>query len=115
MGVLQPLLILLSPTILVHKFNKVSMANQAFPICTLKQDNVQRCGFASIQDRGSHPVPFTGEELQHKSLVELVFLTYNRVSSAEMRLTLIQVATSVTDSLGDNSALDAVQPMPTVW
>ena len=60
-------------------------------------------------------MPFTGEELQHKSLVEPIFLAYNRVSSAEMRLTLIQVATSVTDSLGDNSALDTVQPMQTGW
>ena len=57
-----------------------------------------------------------GQELQHKSLVEPIFLAYKRVSSGEgERITLMQIACSVVEALADRSAVDAVQPMRTGW
>ncbi len=58
---------------------------------------------------------FSGPELQHKSMIEPVFLAYNRVSNEGACLSLIQIATSVVDSLGDSGVVDAVQPMKTGW
>ena len=55
---------------------------------------------------------FASAELQHKSLVEPVYLAYNRISM-EIRHTLMQIATTVTDTLGDDMAVDAVQLMRT--
>ncbi len=57
---------------------------------------------------------FSGPEIQHKSVVEPVFLAYNCVST-ETRHTLMQVATAITQSLGDEMAIDAVQPMRMGW
>ncbi len=57
---------------------------------------------------------FAGAELQHKSLVEPVFLAYNRVS-AETQYTLMQIATAISDSLSDDCAVDAVQPIHIGW
>ena len=55
---------------------------------------------------------FGGAEMQHKAVVEPVFLSYNQVST-ETRHTLMQVATAVAQSMGDYTAVDAVQPMRT--
>ncbi len=43
-----------------------------------------------------------------------MYLAYNRVS-IETRHTLLQIATAVADALGDDIAVDAVQPMRTGW
>ena len=77
----------------------------------------QAHGARGMRGRGSvHVSQFglAGSKLQHKSLIEPVFLAYGRVS-AEMRYTLIQIATAVSDSLGDDYTVDAVQPMHTGW
>ena len=57
---------------------------------------------------------FGGVEVQHKAVVELVFLAYNHIST-ETRHTLIQVATAVAQSVGNDTAVDAVQPMRIGW
>ncbi len=57
---------------------------------------------------------FSGPELQHKSVVEPIFLAYNHVST-ETRHMLMQVATAIAQSLGDDTAVDVVQPMRTGW
>ena len=57
---------------------------------------------------------FGGAEVEHKAVVELVFLAYNHVST-ETRHTLIQVATTVAQSVGDDMAVDAVQLMRMGW
>ncbi len=77
----------------------------------------QAYGAHGMHGRGSAHVGqlgLAGGELQHKSLIKAVFLSYGRVS-AEMRYTLIQIATAVSDLLGDDCAVDAVQPMRTGW
>ena len=57
-----------------------------------------------------------GQELQHKSLVEPIFLAYKRVSSGVGEwITLMQIACSVVEALNDNVAVDVVQPMKTGW
>ncbi len=73
------------------------------------------CGGFHGSSYGSLGPDFSGPELQHKLTIEPVFLTYNRVSSDGVCLSLIQIATSVVDSLGDPSAVDTVQPMKTGW
>ncbi len=57
----------------------------------------------------------SGQESQHKSHVEPVFLTYNRVSRGDQQVTLMQIACAVVDALNDSSAVDAVQPMKSGW
>ncbi len=57
-----------------------------------------------------------GQELQHKSLVEPVFLVYQLVSSGfEERISLMQIACAVVQTLNDVHSVDAVQPMRTGW
>ena len=43
-----------------------------------------------------------------------MYLVYNRVLT-DTRYTLMQIATAVADTLGDDMAVDAVQPMRTGW
>ena len=58
---------------------------------------------------------FSGLELQHKSVVEPVFLAYNRVSAEGPRPLLMQIVTAVVETLDDVQAVDAVQPMKSGW
>ncbi len=58
----------------------------------------------------------SGQEMQHKSLVELIFLAYKRVSSGVgEQIMLMQIACSVVEALNDTAAVDAVQPIKTAW
>lgn len=70
---------------------------------------------SSIRGRGALQVAGGGNELQHKSLVKPVFLAYGRVSGEGQRHTLLQIATAILMSLGDDMAVDAVQLMRTGW
>ena len=66
---------------------------------------------------GQYPDLF-GQELQYKSLIEPVFLVYNRVSSGSsgpQRVTLMQIACAVVEALNDSTAVDAVQLMKLGW
>ncbi len=65
--------------------------------------------------RGGKSMGFTRPELQHKAVVEPVFLAYNRISTEGSRIALMQVATAVVDALNDPGALDTVQPMKSGW
>ncbi len=69
-------------------------------------------------DNQDNPVRFpdlSGQESQHKLLVEPVFLAYNRVSRGAQRVTLLQIACAIVDALNDSAVVDAVQPMKSGW
>ncbi len=69
---------------------------------------------SGTQGRGGQ-FDFSGPELQYKSVVELVFLAYNRVSVEGPRPSLMQIVTAVVETLDDAQAVDAVQPMRSGW
>ena len=50
----------------------------------------------------------SGQESQHKSHVEPVFLAYNKVSRGDQWVTLMQIACAIVDALNDTSAIDVV-------
>ncbi len=56
-----------------------------------------------------------GKALNHKAEVPPIFLAYRRVSSEGEQISLVQVVTSVIQSLQSETALDAVQPMQSGW
>ncbi len=57
-----------------------------------------------------------GQEMQHKLLVELIFLVYRHVSSgSEERILLMQIACAIVQMLNDVHSIDAVQLMRTGW
>ncbi len=61
--------------------------------------------------RGWGGIDLMGPELQHKSTVEPVFLAYNRVGNDGQRVSLMQIATAVVDTLKNAQAVDTIQPM----
>ena len=81
---------------------------------TLPSSSVRGRGLHATGQGGYH-LDFSGPEIQHKSVVEPVFLAYNRVSTDGSRISLMQVATAVVDTLGEACTIDAVQPMRSGW
>ncbi len=57
---------------------------------------------------------FEAPQVMHKSLVELVFLAYQRVSTGS-KILLIQIVTAVVQALKDEIAVNIIQPMKTGW
>ncbi len=54
-------------------------------------------------------------EVLHKSLVEPIFLAYNRVSSRSEQTPLMDITTAAVQALNNPKAVDAVQLMHTRW
>ena len=52
-------------------------------------------------------------EMQHKSLVEPIFLAYNRVSLGSGHTPLMDIATAAVQALNNPQAMDVVQLMHT--
>ena len=61
--------------------------------------------------RGWGGIDLAGPGLQHNSIVEPVFLAYNRIGIDGQRVSLMQIATAIVDALNDAQAVDAIQPM----
>ncbi len=70
----------------------------------------------SLDSRGLQP-NLVGLGLQHKSTLDPIYLAYSRVgpNATGLRISLMQIATAVVQSLGDATSVDAVQPMKTGW
>ncbi len=57
-----------------------------------------------------------GQEIQHKSLGELIFLVYRCVSSgSEERILLMQIACAVVQMLNDVHSINAIQLIRMGW
>ena len=63
----------------------------------------------SVNPNFDHPA------VQHKAEVLLVFLAYKRVLMDGVYTSLIQIALAVTQALGNDEAVDGVQPMWAGW
>ncbi len=60
-------------------------------------------------------LPQVGSGLNHKTEVPLIFVGYNRVQTDGPWISLIQIAGTVVNAMGDGEVLDAIQPMQYGW
>ena len=93
---------------------------QATPLRRLGWGESSACGGSSVGkssvlSASGHFLNIEGQELQHKSLVEPVFLAFNRVAAGSQRISLMQIAYAVVEALNDPQAVDAIQPMKCGW
>ena len=110
---------------------QVSANASDFVIPPNQSSNMTKRGSSSIRSQGTRSVhggglnlseglmnlslALDGPEVQHKTTVEPIFLAYKCVSLEVGRLSLMQIATVVVQSLGDEGVVDAVQPMRSGW
>ncbi len=101
----------------------VILPNQTSSIAKQGNGNVRSYGTRSACGGGSNlsegqvnlSPALDGPEVQHKMTVEPIFLAYKWVSLKAGRLSLMQIATVVVQTLGDEDVVDAVQPMRSGW
>ncbi len=74
-------------------------------------ENLVQMTYISEQNKDKVRPNLNAPEMQHKSLVEPIFLAYNRVSSGSEHTPLMDITTAAVQALNNPQAEDTVQPM----